>query len=130
MVPAPQAKCRILVVDDNLDAATTLARILRLSGHEVEIVQDGAAALLAARRLRPAFIFLDIGLPGMDGFQVAESLKREPGLERARVIVVTGSASEEDRDRLRDAGVDYYLVKPVDVDLVVSLVGGKLPDRT
>lgn len=130
MVPATQAKGRILVVDDNLDAATTLARILRLSGHEVEIAQDGAAALLAARRLRPAFIFLDIGLPGMDGFQVAESLKREPGLEGARVICVTGSASEQDRDRLRDAGVDYYLVKPVDVDLVVSLVGGKLPDRS
>ena len=130
MVPETQAKRRILVVDDNLDAATTLARILKLSGHEVEIAQDGAAALLAAQRLRPAFIFLDIGLPGMDGFQVAESLKREPGLERVRIIGVTGSASEEDRDRLRDAGVDYYLVKPVDIDLVVSLVGGKLPDRT
>jgi CheY-like chemotaxis protein len=128
MVPESKGKRRILVVDDNVDAATTLARILKLSGHEVEIVHDGAAALLAARRLRPAFIFLDIGLPGMDGFQVAESLRKEPGFERARVIGVTGSASEEDRRRLRDAGVDYYLVKPVDVNLVVSLVGGKLPD--
>ena len=119
----------VLIVDDNLDAATTLARILKLSGHEVEIAHDGAAAVLAARRLRPVFIFLDIGLPGMDGFQVAESLKREPGLERARIIGVTGRASEDDRSRLRAAGVDYYLVKPVDVDLVVSLVGGKLRDR-
>jgi DNA-binding response OmpR family regulator len=129
MVPVPQANRRILVVDDNIDAATTLARILRLSGHDVEVVHDGAAALLAARKLRPAFIFLDIGLPGMDGFQVAESLKREAGLESTRVIVVTGRSSDEDRRRLRDAGVDYYLVKPVDVDLVVSLVGGKLPAR-
>ena len=119
----------VLIVDDNIDAATTLARILRLSGHVVEVVHDGAAALLAARRLRPSFIFLDIGLPGLDGFQVADSLKREPGMDRARIIAVTGSASEEDRRRLRDAGVDYYLVKPVDVDLVVSLVGGKLCDR-
>lgn len=130
MAPEHKVKRRILVVDDNLDAATTLARILKLSGHEVEIVHDGATAVIAARRMRPAFIFLDIGLPGLDGFQVYESLKREPGLERARVIVVTGSASEEDRRRLRDAGVDYYLVKPVDVNLVVSLVGGRLPDIT
>lgn len=121
---------RILVVDDNLDAATTLARILKLSGHTVEIAHDGPAALLAARRLRPTFIFLDIGLPGMDGFQVAEALKREAGLEHARIIGVTGSASEDGRRRLRDAGVDYYLVKPVDVNLVVSLVGGRLPDIT
>ena len=119
---------RILVVDDNLDAAGALARILQLSGHTVEIVQDGAAALAAARRLRPGLIFLDIGLPGMDGFQVAESLRREPGLERARVVAVTGSASEADRQRLRDVGVDYYLVKPVDVNLVVSLAGGRLPE--
>lgn len=119
---------RILVVDDNLDAAAALARILKLSGHTVEIVQDGAAALAAARRLRPELIFLDIGLPGMDGFQVADSLRREPGLEQVRVIAVTGSASEADRRRLRDAGVDYYLVKPVDVDLVVSLAGGRLRD--
>jgi DNA-binding response OmpR family regulator len=116
---------RILVVDDNLDAATTLARILRLDGHEVDVAHDGAAALSSARRLRPEFVFLDIGLPGMDGFQVAESLRREPGLERMKVIAVTGSASEDDRRRLRDAGVDYYLVKPVDMDLVVSLVGGR-----
>ena len=119
---------RILVVDDNADAAATLARILRLSGHAVEIAHDGAAALMSARRLRPEFVFLDIGLPGMDGFQVAESLRREAGLDRIKVIAVTGSASEEDRRRLRETGVDYYLVKPVDVDLVVSLVGGKLPD--
>ena len=115
---------RILVVDDNLDAANTLARILRLDGHEVEIARDGAAALIGARRLRPDFVFLDIGLPGMDGFQVAETLRREAGLERMQVIAVTGRASEDDRRRLRDAGVDYYLVKPVDVDLVLSLVGG------
>ena len=115
---------RILVVDDNADAAATLARILRLDGHEVDIAHDGTAALISARRLRPEFVFLDIGLPGMDGFQVAESLRREAGLERMKVIAVTGSASEDDRRRLRDAGVDYYLVKPVDMDLVLSLVGG------
>ena len=124
MGTAERAK-RILVVDDNMDAAATLARILKLDGHEVEIAQDGATAMAAARRLRPDFIFLDIGLPGMDGFQVADALRREPGLERARIIAVTGSASEEDRRRLRDANVDYYLVKPVDVDLVVSMVGGR-----
>jgi CheY-like chemotaxis protein len=121
---------RILVVDDNADAAAALARILKLSGHTVEIVHDGAAALAAARRLRPELIFLDIGLPGMDGFQIAESLTREPGLERMKVIAVTGSASEDDRRRLRDAGVDYYLVKPVDVNLVVSLAGGRLPEKS
>jgi CheY-like chemotaxis protein len=125
MVLKARSKCRILVVDDNIDAATTLARILKLSGHQVEMAQDGATAMVAARRLRPDFVFLDIGLPGMDGFQVADSLRREPGLESARIIAVTGSASEEDRRRLRDANVDYYLVKPVDVDLVVSMVGGR-----
>ena len=87
-------------------------------------MEDGPAGLDEALSGRFDLLVLDIGLPGMDGFQVAETLRREAGLERMQVIAVTGRASEDDRRRLRDAGVDYYLVKPVDVDLVLSLVGG------
>ena len=118
---------RVLVVDDNQSVAVSLAAFLKFLGHHVELAHDGAAAVELARRLRPDFLFLDIGLPGLDGFQVAETLRADPGLHAMRIIAVTGRASEEDRQRSREAGIDYYVVKPMGLDYIVSLVGNATP---
>jgi len=115
---------RVLVVDDNIDNAEIMAAVLRESGHEVYVAHDGRSAVAEARRLRPEFLFLDLGLPGLDGFQVAETLRREPGLEAMRIIAVTAYGQESDRRRAREAGFDQHLVKPVDMAFVESMLGG------
>jgi CheY-like chemotaxis protein len=121
VLPVPHR--RILVVDDNIDAAESLSRFLELLGHEVQVAWDGNAAIALARTMRPEFVFLDIGLPGYDGFQVAEILRREPGLASVRIIAITGHGREEDRQRSLAAGIEYHLVKPVDLNFIASLVG-------
>lgn len=116
---------RILVVDDNVDSATTIAFLLKRSGHEVHTAYDGQSALTTARRVRPEFLFLDLGLPGLDGFEVARLLRSEPGFDNLRIIVLTGSGHDADRQRANDAGIDHYLVKPIDPRFLDSLLGGK-----
>src|SRR4030095_6724345 len=100
-VPATKAvtKRRILVVDDNLDAAVSLSRLIALLGHDVNVARDGSSALFIARSARRAFVLLDTGLPGPDGFQVAAALRREPGLDALKIIAVTGRGEQEDRER-------------------------------
>ena len=105
---------RLLVVDDNKDAASSLAILLRLHGHEVRVVHDGAAALAAADSYRPEMIFLDIGMPGMDGYEVARRLRRRPGSDSVVLAALTGWGQLADRQRSKDAGIDHHLVKPVD----------------
>lgn len=119
----PAIKRRILVVDDNLDAAVSLCRFLETLGHDAYVARTGYEAVDLARRLRPEFVMLDIGLPGFDGFQVAETLRRDPALASARIIAVTGHGREEDRERSRAAGIDYHLLKPIDLQFLESLVG-------
>jgi len=128
-VPVTKAvtKRRILVVDDNLDAALSLSRLIALLGHDVNVARDGNSALFIARSMRPDFVLLDIGLPGSDGFQVAEALRREPGLSTLKIIAVTGRGEEEDRERSQQAGIDYYLLKPIDVPFLESLLGKAIP---
>jgi two-component system CheB/CheR fusion protein len=104
---------RILVVDDNRDAAESLAVMLRLMGHGVETAHSGPAALALAPALAPDVVLLDIGLPGMDGYEVARRL-RAAGEPQPVLIAVTGYGQEEDRRRSREAGCDHHLVKPVD----------------
>lgn len=116
---------RILVVDDNPDSANTVAFLLKLSGHDVHIAHDGPSAIASARRIRPDFLFLDLGLPGLDGFEVARLLRSEPGFDGMRIIAVTGSGHDPDRDRSREVGIDHYLVKPVDPRFIDSLLGGQ-----
>src|SRR5262249_33866753 len=96
---------RILVVDDNADAADGLSYFLAMSGHEVRTAYDGREALAAARAYRPEAVLLDIGMPGMDGYEVARRLRQEPGLERALLVALTGYGQEEDRRRSREAGI-------------------------
>jgi CheY-like chemotaxis protein len=106
------AGCRVLVVDDNEDAATSLSTLLRLQGHEVQIAHDGESALAAAPQFLPHVVFLDIGMPGMDGCEVARSLRRQPGLEDVVLAALTGWGQKQDRRRTREAGFDHHLVKP------------------
>jgi len=125
---------RILVVDDNTDAAGSLALLLRLHGHEVRVAHDGISALDTARAHQPALIFLDIGMPDMDGYEVARRLRGIPGLERTVVAALTGWGQQKDRRRSAAAGFDHHLVKPLETHVLEGLLAdlaraGPLADR-
>jgi PAS domain S-box-containing protein len=122
-------KLRILVVDDNKDAAETLAILLELWGHEAQRAHDGAKALELGASYRPDVIFLDIGLPGMDGFEVASRLREQPQTAGAVLIALTGYGQEEDRQRSRRAGFDHHLVKPVSPESLQGLLAGLARDH-
>jgi CheY-like chemotaxis protein len=107
---------RILVVDDNADAAVSLSMFLRLKGHEVQVAHDGTAGLAAASSYRPDVAFLDIGMPGMDGYELARRIRLDPDLKSVALVALTGWGQEEDRRRSSEAGFDHHLVKPVDPD--------------
>jgi PAS domain S-box-containing protein len=104
---------RVMVVDDNSDSASMMATLLEKEGHQVRIAHDGPAALEEARSYRPEVVFIDIGLPGMDGYQVARELRALADLPRPLLVALTGYAQEEHRHRSREAGFDGHLVKPV-----------------
>jgi PAS domain S-box-containing protein len=104
---------KLLVVDDNADAADSLALLLRMSGHDVEVAYSADQALQLAGESRPEIVFLDIGLPGMDGYEVARRLRRGPGLAPLKLVAVTGYGQEEDRRLSQQAGFDRHLTKPV-----------------
>lgn len=118
---AQNRRSRILIVDDNVDLATGLDRLLTPLGHEIHIAYDGPDAINEALAIRPEFILLDIGLPSMDGYEVARRL-RAAGLQAAVIIAVTGYGQEEDRGLSREAGFNFHLVKPIDFNALVSLI--------
>jgi len=105
---------RLLIVDDNVDAATSLAQILSLEGHQCEVVFSANEALKLAVTLRPDFVLLDIGLPGLDGYEVARRLRKIDGLEDVGLLALTGYGQAEDLERAQDAGFDEHFVKPLD----------------
>jgi len=109
----PHPPLRALVVEDIEDVAEMLVMLLRQWGHEVRAVHDGAAALLAARTYTPDIILLDIGLPGMNGYDVARQLRQTDG-EKPLIVAMTGYGQEEDRRRSEEAGFDFHMVKPID----------------
>jgi signal transduction histidine kinase len=113
---------RVLVVEDNIDAAESLASLLRHWGHQVSVVQDGQAAIELARVERPQVVLLDIGLPRLDGYQVARRLRNELGLHETLVVAMTGYGQPEDRRRSREAGIQYHFVKPVEPVVLQSLL--------
>jgi CheY-like chemotaxis protein len=120
--PAPSAKSRVLVVDDSVDSAETLAELLKIWGHDVRLAHDGPGAVETARDYRPDVILLDIGLPGMDGFAVADKLKAE-GVTARLLVALTGYGEQNDRERTQLAGFHHHLVKPVDPDRLRKLIG-------
>ena len=121
--PTPNlGKLRILVVDDNHDAAESLALLLGTDGHQVQMANDGLAALEMARAEDADVIILDIGLPGMDGYSVAQALRRSNEPSRALLIAVTGYGQPDDREKSRAAGFDAHLVKPIDFETLRKLL--------
>jgi CheY-like chemotaxis protein len=114
---------KVLLVDDNVDATAVLAAWLKHAGHEVHEARDGYSALQTARRVRPDFVFLDLGLPGLDGLGVARQLRADPQFSQVRIVATTGSGREDDRQAAREAGCEHYLLKPVDLDFIRSLLG-------
>jgi signal transduction histidine kinase/ActR/RegA family two-component response regulator len=126
---APSSGHRLLVVDDNRDAADSLALLLRLQGHEVRVAHDGPAALELAKTSRPDLVFLDIGMPGMDGYEVARRFRKTPGLEKVVLAALTGWGQQEDRRRTTEAGFDHHLVKPPEPKAVEGLLAA-LPKQS
>ena len=113
---------RILVVDDNRDTARGMARLLKLAGHEVQVAYDGWAALEVARDFAPEAVLLDIGLPGLDGYEVATRLRHETNCHDALLIAASGYGEDQARDRSRKAGFDHHLTKPIEFEMILGLL--------
>jgi PAS domain S-box-containing protein len=113
---------RVLVVDDNVDAAETLTALLEFKGHTVATAHDGGQAVAAAQALLPQVVFLDIGLPGMDGYQVARALRAMPALDGVTLIALTGWGTDADRLKTDAAGFDHHLTKPVSFDEILRML--------
>jgi signal transduction histidine kinase/CheY-like chemotaxis protein len=113
---------RILIVDDNVDSAESMALLLQLNGHEVMIAHDGSAAQVLSATFHPNVILLDIGLPGLDGYSVAQKFREQPETRDVLLIALTGYGQPEDRERSKAAGFDYHLVKPVDHNAIEALI--------
>jgi CheY-like chemotaxis protein len=123
-----QTACRVLVVDDNGDAADSLALLVNLWGHRARVAYDGSSALQLARDYQPEVVFLDLGLPGMSGYEVARKLRNEPSLRETLLVAMTGHGPQ-DHKRIQDAGFDLHLTKPVDLGVLQELLarGGQSP---
>lgn len=117
----PQAR-KVLVVDDNLDAAQSAAMLLQALGHDARMAHDGVSAVSVAREFEPDVMLLDIGLPVVDGLQVAKRIREEPSLRHVVLVALTGYGQQSDRQRAQEAGFDHYLVKPVDFARVQSIL--------
>jgi PAS domain S-box-containing protein len=113
---------RVLVVDDNVDTAESLAMLLKTSGHDARTALTGPTALEAALDYRPNVVLLDIGLPGLDGYEVAKRMRQQPGLRNAVLVAMTGYGQASDRQRSHDAGFDHHLVKPADFGKVQQIL--------
>ncbi|MES2512127.1 MAG: response regulator [Pseudomonadota bacterium] len=121
--PAVASSRRVMVVDDLAASADTLQVLLEMEGFDVRVANDGVAALELARQFRPEVVILDIGLPGMDGFEVARRLREQPESKHTVLIALTGYGEAESRLRSRQAGFDHHIVKPADIDELLCLVG-------
>jgi len=122
--PIAQRGLHVLVVDDNIDAAESLAALLEMTGHHVRTAVDGLSALKECQSEAPDVVLLDIGLPGMDGYETARRLKAMPSLSDAILIATTGYGQADDVARSKEAGFDYHFVKPVEPDTLIALLDG------
>jgi two-component system, chemotaxis family, CheB/CheR fusion protein len=115
---------RMMIVDDNVDAADSMAMLLRLAGHEVEAAYDGPAALIAADTFKPEVLLVDIGLPGMDGYELARQMRLRPALTAALLVAMTGYGRPQDRREAAVAGFDHHLTKPVSLEALLAVLAG------
>lgn len=111
--PYADPPARVLVVDDNRDAADSLALLMAAAGYAPRVAYGGRTALRVAAEYQPDVVFLDLGMPGMDGYELARRLRQEPSTRDALLVAVSGYGREEDRRRAREAGIDRYFLKPV-----------------
>jgi CheY-like chemotaxis protein len=113
---------RVLLIDDNMDAAESLAQLLSLSGHDARTAIDGATGLRAAVEFKPEVIFCDLGLPGISGYEVAKALRALPDGREIVLVALTGYGQPSDREKTAQAGFDAHLVKPVDPSVIESFL--------
>lgn len=118
----PAARRRILVVDDNLDSAESMAMMLELSGHDVATAHDGLEAVELAREFQPHVALLDLGMPKLDGYDAARSIRQEPWGQKMMLVALTGWGQSEDKRRSREAGFDAHLVKPIYFGVLEELI--------
>lgn len=116
-------KMQVLVVDDNRDAADSLAALLEIDGFDARAVYDGASAIAATAEAIPEMIVMDLGMPGMDGYETARAIRQRPGAERILMIALTGWGQNDARRRTGEAGFDHHLVKPVELEQIIRLAG-------
>jgi DNA-binding response OmpR family regulator len=130
MTPAATvASKKVLVVDDNTDAADSLATLLGVMGYEVRIAYDGPEAIEAADEFQPAVALLDIGLPKLSGYDIARHVREKQGAD-VLLVAITGWGQEEDRRRAREAGFDHHFTKPADFDVLLKLIDRELKERS
>jgi CheY-like chemotaxis protein len=116
------ARRRVLIVEDNHDAGEMYRILIELAGHEALLAEDGPAGIELFKTARPDIAFVDIGLPGMDGYEIARRLRAEPHGADVYLVALTGYGSASDRDRTREAGFDLHLLKPVDPETLQSVL--------
>jgi DNA-binding response OmpR family regulator len=124
----PEPHARVLVVDDNEDAADSLAVLLGVMGYEVRTAYDGPEGIAAADEFEPAVALLDIGLPKLSGYDIARHVRARRGHD-VLLVAITGWGQEEDRRRAREAGFDHHFTKPADFDRLLALIGQELRQR-
>jgi len=119
----PTGGRRILVADDDQDSAESLAMLFQMMGHDVRSALNGLEAVDVAANFRPDLIVLDIGMPGLDGYEVCRRIRQQPWAQAVVIAALTGWTRDEDKDRSQEAGFDHYLVKPIDPQALTDLVG-------
>jgi CheY-like chemotaxis protein len=118
-----------LVVDDNADGAKSLAMLVKIMGHETMTAFNGADGIIAVSSFRPNLIFLDIGLPGMNGYEVCRTIRNDPAVATTKLVALTGWGTEEDKRRAVEAGFDFHLTKPADSALVEEIIASVANNR-
>ena len=113
---------KILIIDDNRDAADLLRELVSIHGHEAVVAYDGQQGLAAAESVQPEVAFVDLGMPGMDGYELARRLRQNPGGDAIQLIAMTGWGQPADRERVRAAGFNHHLLKPMDLAELVALL--------
>jgi CheY-like chemotaxis protein len=127
--PAQTHKRRVLIADDNRDAADSISMLLQMAGHEVSVAYDGQQALESIETLRPEIALLDIGMPGLDGLEVARRVRLDIRIRNTLLIAVTGWGQASDKARALAAGFDLHFTKPVEPATLIELLGKKLATR-
>ena len=128
MQASPGTDCRVLVVDDNEDAADSLATLLGVMGYEVRVAYDGPEAIEAADEFRPAVALLDIGLPRLSGYDIARHIRGTQG-NKVLLVAITGWGQDDDRRRAREAGFDHHFTKPADFEVLIELIEQEIKHR-